>query len=104
MDGILRAAAEARELVSWVQAREPLLQAEAEAIRTRVFAGERDLIPRALELQEGIVRLGYAPTLHFLRAMMGTDPNAERMRREIEEVVQKVVESWREVFTRQATR
>lgn len=74
------------------------LEQEWRGLLTDITAGDRAQLPRFFELQEGWLRLTYAPTLHFLRGLPPDDPNALRMQHEIDEVVAKVLAKWRETL------
>lgn len=56
------------ELADWAQKRCPELQEEFMTLMTKIAMGERALIPRAMEVHEGFLRLTYAPTLRFAEA------------------------------------
>lgn len=97
VEGVLRASAEAKDIAAWVREREPVLQRELQELQERIAKGERSLIPEALRIQEGLVRLIYAPTLHIY-AQMPDQPTTVEALATIEVTIAQVVENWRQAL------
>lgn len=88
------AAEEARALAEGLEARLAPLQAELAGLVERAARGDRSAHPEILDLQERILRLTYAPTLHLARH---TGAWAHTLS-EIEPIIADVLDSWRASF------
>jgi hypothetical protein len=99
VDAITVAATEARAMARDVEARTAELQAEFNELIEGAVLGDSAAQARVLELQEGILRLTYAPTLHLLAAMDPADPEVVQAHADIDGVVRDVLAGLRGAFS-----
>ena len=87
---------EAKAMAADAERRGAALMTEYESLVSRVHAGDRSLIPRALEVFEGYIRLQYAPTLHMYGAWGTDDPRIAAALQEIDATVESAVSAMAE--------